>query len=110
MKLLKKIDKKEVKEWILAFFLCMPFAAVYAAGSQGTPSWATETVGLLDKLITGLKWVGGAIATIVLLWSGAQIMWGGKQLQDMKYWIIGAIIFAASGHIVAVFFPDYQQP
>lgn len=105
MKLLKKIDKKEVKEWILAFFLCMPFVAVYAE-----PAWAKETVTHLNTFITGLKWVGGAIATIVLLWSGAQIMWGGKQLQDMKYWIIGALIFAASGHIVEVFFPDYQQP
>lgn len=96
---ISKLNRKEIKEWILAFFLCLPFAAVYA-----TPAWATETKSFLDQIITGLKWIGGGIATILLLWIAYEVMWGGKRLQDCKNWIIGAIIFAASGHIVDMFF------
>ena len=100
--------RKEVKEWTQATALClvMSLPMLASAASGGTPSWATETVGHLDKFITGLKWVGGAIATIVFLWCAYEIMWGGKRLQDMKGWIIGALMVASVGHIVKLFLPD----
>lgn len=99
--------QKEVKEWTQATVLSLAMGLpmlVMAAG--GTPSWATETTKHLDTFITGLKWVGGAIATIVFLWCAYEVMWGGKRLQDMKGWIIGALMVASAGHIVKLFFPD----
>ena len=97
-----QIVKKEVKQWgaaiLFSAMLAMPMLA-YAA-----PGWATETKTHLDTFATGLKYIGGAIATIVLIWCAYEILWGGKRLQDMKNWIIGALIFASSGHIVSLFF------
>ncbi|MBO7555290.1 MAG: TrbC/VirB2 family protein [Neisseriaceae bacterium] len=99
-----KLNRREVKEWVLAIAFCSLFSLPMLANAA--PEWANTTKGHLDNFITGLKWVGGGIATIVLLWCAYQIIWGEKRLVDMKNWFIGAAIFASAGHIVKIFFPD----
>lgn len=95
--------RKKVKEWVQATVLSIAMCGLHMA-AMAAPGWATEANTSLNTFITGLKWVGGGIATILLIWIAYEIMWGGKRLQDCKNWIIGAMIFASSGHIVDMFF------
>lgn len=97
-----KINKKEVKEWAVATFLCVALCLpelVLAA-----PTWHTKTKNFLDDILTGLEYLGYGIGAICFVWAMFEIIWNGKRLPDMKNWFIGAAGFASFGTIVGMFF------
>lgn len=66
--------------------------------------WADKTNTVLTEVIKGLKTLGIGIATLCILWSAYQLIWGGKRLQDMVPFFIGAAVFLAGPEIVKLFF------
>lgn len=67
-------------------------------------SWTSKIKTVTDEGVSGLKAIGSGVALICLLWSAYQIIWGGKRLQDMVPWFIGAILAFAADDIVKLFF------
>ena len=102
MKNLDIYDKKLVNslKWlIVAFFVIGVFFEPALAAN-----WSDKIKGVADEGVNGLKVIGSAVALGCLLWSAYQIIWGGKRLQDMVGWFIGAIIAFAAEDIVSMFF------
>ncbi len=77
---------------------------VFANETVMAQAWAQRTKSTIDKVIAGLKTLGIGIATLCLLWSAYQIIWGGKRLQDMIPFFIGAGIFLAGPELAQLFF------
>lgn len=77
--------------------------AVFLPDAQAQ-QWAEKTSSSLDTVIEGLKKLGIGIATMCIIWSAYQLIWGGKRLQDMVPFFIGACAFLAGPELVALFF------
>lgn len=98
-----KINKKEVKEWAKACVYSVALCAVPIVASAD-PAWAEKPKTFVNDILTGLEILGYGVASVCFIWSMYEIIWGGKNLAQMKNWLIGAIGSASASTIVGMFF------
>lgn len=87
----------------MALFLAIFSLAIFAPEANAQV-WADKTNSTFETVITGLRALGVTIATMCVIWSAYQLIWGGKRLQDMVPFFIGAAVFLAGPELVALFF------
>lgn len=107
MKSIKRLKSKicgnaGLKEATLLAIVSLASTQANAQVSGG--NWGSTIKNVLDTAGTQLKLIGGGIALICLFWSAYQIIWGGKRLQDMTPWFLGAFLFFIAPQLVSLFF------
>lgn len=84
-------------------FVCLVIVAMIVEPAAAQ-EWATKTKKSIDDFVTGLRILGVGIATLVIIWSAYQIIWGGKRLQDLVPFAVGCALFVGGTELVNAIF------
>ena len=94
---------KNTLEVCQAFLICAVILMLILEPATAQ-EWATKTKKSIDDFIAGLRILGAAIATLVIIWSAYQIIWGGKRLQDLVPFAVGCALFVGGTELVDAIF------
>ena len=94
---------KNTLELCQAFLICAVILMLILEPATAQ-EWATKTKKTIDDFIAGLRILGVGIATLVIIWSAYQIIWGGKRLQDLVPFAVGSAIFVGGTELVNAIF------
>lgn len=82
--------------WLGLFCL----AALMMAEPAQAQAWAEKTKSVAENIVNGLRMLCYPVALGTGIWIVIQIWTGGKRLQDMMHWIVGAALLIALPDLV----------